>query len=173
MARKELPMISQAMQDAINNQIQAEMYSSHLYLSMSAYCDSINLKGMAHWLRLQSQEETGHALKFFDYLNARDGRILLQQIPQPVREFKGPRDVFDQTLEHERKVTGLINKLYDLASTEHDYATLQLLQWFIAEQVEEEASASEVVEKLKMIGESSNAIYMLDRELGKRGKSED
>ncbi len=162
-------MISKTMQDAINDQIQAETYSSYLYLSMSAYCDSINLKGIAHWMRVQSQEETGHALKFFDYVNARDGRVLLKEIAQPPQEWKSVRDVFDQALEHERKVTGLIYKLSDQAATERDYATQQLLQWFIAEQVEEEANASEIVEKLKMIGESSNAIFMLDHELGKRG----
>ncbi len=164
-------MISKTMQDAINNQINAEMFSSNLYLSMSAFCDSANLKGMAHWLRVQAQEELGHALKFFDYMNTRDGRAMIQAVAQPAADFKSPREVFEQTLEHERKVTGLIHKLYEQAVAENDYATQLLLQWYINEQVEEEANATEIVEKFKMIGESSNAIFMLDHELGHRGKS--
>ena len=162
-------MISQTMQDAINAQIQAEMYSSNLYLSMAAYCDSTGMKGAARWMRLQSGEELGHALKFFDYLVQRNGRALIQAVDAPAQEWKSLRNVFEQTLEHEKHVTGLIYKLYERALTEKDYATQNLLQWFISEQVEEEANATEIVGKLQMIGESSNAIFWLDKELGKRG----
>ncbi|MGE5263881.1 MAG: ferritin [Acidobacteriota bacterium] len=162
-------MISKKLQDAINAQIQAEMYSSNLYLSMAAYCESINMKGFAHWMRLQAGEELMHAHKFFDYVIQREGRAQVGAIEAPPQEFKSPRDVFDQTLAHEKKVTGLIYSLYELALAEKDYAAQSMLQWFITEQVEEEANASEYVAKLKMIGESSNAIFMLDKELGKRG----
>ncbi len=164
-------MISKTMQDAIDVHIQVEMYSANLYLSMSAYCESINFKGFAHWLRVQSQEEMHHAMKFFDYLTDRGGRVLLGAIEQPPQEFKSPRDVFEQTLEHEKKITAKIYRLYEMAMSEKDYATQSMLQWFISEQVEEEARASEIVEKLRMIGESSNAIFMVDKEVGKRAAS--
>jgi len=164
-------MISKIMQDAINAHIQVEMYSANLYLSMSAYCESINFKGFAHWMRVQSQEEMQHAMKLFDYLNDRGGRVLLGTLEQPPQDFKSPRDMFEQTLEHEKKITAKIYLLYETAMSEKDYATQSLLQWFITEQVEEEAGASEYVEKLRMIGESSNAIFMVDKELGKRATS--
>jgi ferritin len=164
-------MISKTMQDAIDVHIQVEMYSANLYLSMSAYCESINFKGFAHWLRVQSQEEMHHAMKLFDYLTDRGGRVLLGAIEQPPQEFKSPRDVFEQTLEHEKKITAKIYRLYEMAMSEKDYATQSMLQWFISEQVEEEARASEIVEKLRMIGESSNAIFMVDKEVGKRAAS--
>lgn len=164
-------MISKTMQDAINAHIQVEMHSASLYLSMSAYCESINFRGFAHWMRVQSHEEMQHAMKLFDYLIDRGGRVLLDGIEQPQQDFKSPRDVFEQTLEHEKKITAKIYQLYETAMSEKDYATQNLLQWFISEQVEEEARASEYVEKLRMIGESSNAIFMVDKELGKRGAS--
>ncbi len=161
-------MISQSMQSAINEQIRAEMYSSYLYLSMCAYYESVNLKGFAHWMRVQADEERLHALRLFDYLNARDGRVLLGAIEQPPQEFKGARDLFEQTLTHEKHVTALIHKLYEIAQGEKDYATMESLRWFITEQVEEEANASAIVEKLKLIGESNQMLYLLDRELGGR-----
>ncbi len=163
-------MISRTMQDAINSQIQAEMYSASLYLAMSSYCESINLKGFAHWMRIQAREELDHALKMFDHLIERGGRSLVGAIPQPSNEFKSPRDVFERILEHEKQVTGKINDLYAVAAGEKDYATQTFLHWFISEQVEEEARVTEYVEKLKMIGESSNAIFWIDKELGKRGR---
>jgi ferritin len=161
-------MIGKKMQDAMNSQLQAEMYSACLYLSMSAYCASINLKGFANWLRLQSREEQEHAMKFFNHLIDRSGKVSLGAIEQPPLEFQSPRTLFEHVLDHEKKITERIHKLYETAMSEKDYASQTFLQWFISEQVEEEARATEYVEKLKMIGESSNAIFMLDKELGKR-----
>jgi len=161
-------MISQAIQDAMNEQIKNELFSAYLYLSMAAYCESINLKGFAHWMRVQHQEETGHAMRFFDFINDRGGRVTLQAIPQPPTEFKSPLDIFEQTLEHERKVTAMINKIYDLAVKEGDYASQALLQWFVTEQVEEEKSATEILEKLRLAGDRGSALLYLDHELGER-----
>jgi len=162
-------MLSKVMQDRINEQIKNELYSAYLYLSMSAHFEAANLSGFAHWMRLQSQEEVLHAMKFFDFVNNRNGRVVLQAIDQPPVEFESPLDIFEQTLEHERKVTAMINRLYKLALEESDYPTQVMLQWFIEEQVEEEASAEQIVEMLQMIGEKTQALLMLDRELGRRG----
>lgn len=161
-------MISDLVQDAINEQIQAEMYSSNLYLSMSAYCETLNLKGFAHWMRLQAEEERGHALKLVDYLSDRQGRVVIKALGEPVHDFASPLDVMEQTLAHEQKVTALINQLYETALAEKDYATQTMLQWYISEQVQEEAVATTYVEKLRMIGDKSNAIFWIDKELGKR-----
>ena len=163
-------MMTKKMEDAVNAQLQREIYSAYLYLSMSAYCESINLKGFASWLRVQAQEELQHALKFFDYLNERGARAALRAIDQPPQDFQSPREVFEQTLAHEKLITASIHRLYETALDEKDYATQNLLQWFITEQVEEEAHATEYVEKLRRIGESSSAIFWIDKELGKRGK---
>ncbi len=163
-------MISKTMQDAINAQIRAEMYSSNLYLAMAANAEAMNLKGLAHWMRLQSQEELGHAIKLFDYLVDRGGRAVIGAIDEPPQAWPSPRAMFEQALSHERNVTALIHGLYETALEEKDYATQNMLQWFISEQVEEEAAASQYAEKLKMIGDSSNAIFMVDKELGKRGR---
>ena len=162
-------MLSKSMQDAINEQIKNELYSAYLYLSMSAYCETNSLPGFAHWMRMQSQEEVEHAMKFFDFVNERGGRVVLQAIDQPPLEFESPRAVFEQTLEHERKVTGMIHSLYELALEEKDYAAQILLHWFIDEQVEEESSAAQILDTLEMIGDKGQALVMLDRELGKRG----
>jgi ferritin len=162
-------MISKVMQDGINEQIKDELYSAYLYLSMSAHFEAANLSGFAHWMRLQSQEEVMHAMKFFDFVNERGGEVVLQAIDQPPVEFGSPLEVFEEVLEHERKVTALINGLYELALEENDYPTQMMLQWFIEEQVEEEASAGEIVETLKMLGDKTHAVVMLDRELGQRG----
>jgi len=161
-------MLGKAMQDAINEQINKELYSAYLYLSMAAYAESENLSGVAHWMRMQYQEEVMHALKFFDYVNERGGRVVLAAIDQPQVEFESPVDVFNITLEHERKVTGLINNLYALAVKENDYASQMMLQWFITEQVEEEANAGQILDTLKMVGDNSHALLMLDRELAQR-----
>jgi ferritin len=163
-------MIGQALQDAINDQINAELYSSYLYLAMAADCEARNLKGFAQWLRVQSREETTHAMKFFDYLIDRGGRVALKAIDQPPTEFPSPRECFRQTLAHEREVTARINQLYQLAQREGDPATQTLLHWFLDEQVEEEASASEALAKLEMIGESGSALVMLDHQFGKRAE---
>lgn len=161
-------MLNPKIQEALNQQIKYEMYASHLYLSMSAYCESIQLPGFAHWLRLQSDEERAHAMKFFDYINDRDGRVVLQAIDQPPAEFETVMDVFEQTLEHERKVTTAIHKIYDLAVQEQDYPTQVLLQWFVNEQVEEEKNAGQIVEQLNMVGSEGVALFLLDRELASR-----
>ena len=161
-------MLSSKTQDAFNQQLNAELYSSYLYLSMSAYFDSQNLAGMANWMRIQAQEELAHAMKFFGFINDRDGRVLLTRIETPKTEWTSPLDAFEDSLEHERKVTGLINDLVDLSLGEKDYAANTFLQWFVTEQVEEESAAKTIVDKLKLIGDNPVALYMLDGELGRR-----
>ena len=161
-------MLSNAVEKAINDQIKNELYSAYLYLSMSAYLESANLSGMARWMRLQSDEEMAHAMKFFDYVYDRGGRVVLQAIDQPPAEFGSPLDVFEQALAHEQKVTGLINQIYDLAVKENDYPSQIELQWFITEQVEEEKSAGDTVELLKVIGDHGPSVIMVDRQLGAR-----
>lgn len=161
-------MLKPKIQDALNKQINEELFSSYLYLSMAAYFESTNLKGMARWMRFQAQEELGHAMKFIDYVNERDGRVLLATINEPKTGWEGPADVFRDVYEHECHITALINELADLALTEKDHATGTLLQWFITEQVEEEAAAQDVLGKLKLVGDNGVAIFMLDAELGQR-----
>jgi len=161
-------MLSKTMQDAINEQIKDELYSAYLYLSMAAYSEDANLPGLAHWMQLQAQEEVMHAIKFFDYVNERGGRVVLHAIDQPPVEFESPLDIFEKTLEHEQHVTALIHNLYGLAVKENDYASQMMLHWFIEEQVEEESTAGHILETLRMIGDNSNALLMLDRELGGR-----
>jgi ferritin len=166
-------MLQKKVQDAMNEQIRAELYSAYLYLSMSAYCESISLPGFAHWLRLQAQEEVEHAMKFFGFVNERGGRVVLLPIDQPPAEFRSPVDVFERTLEHEQKVTGLINDLYALAVEERDYASQVFLQWFVDEQVEEEAVATEILEMLRRVGDKGHALVMMDRQLAQRGGAAD
>jgi len=162
-------MLSDKLQKALNDQITHEFYSAYLYLSMSTHFESGNLPGMARWMRLQAGEEQAHALKLFDYVNERNGRVNLQSIPQPPVDFGTPKAVFDQVLKHEQEVTALIIQLYELALAEKDYAAQGMLQWFITEQVEEEKHAGEIVETFRMVGESPMAMMMLDRQLGSRG----
>ncbi len=161
-------MIKEKIKDAINKQINAEMYSAYLYLSMSAYFESINLKGFANWMKAQVQEEMVHAMKFYDYINERGGRVLLTAIDAPPTQWDSSLAVFEYTYKHEQRVTGLINGLVDLAISEKDHATNNFLQWFVAEQVEEESSADAVVQKLKIAGDRSGGLFMLDQELGQR-----
>jgi ferritin len=163
-------MISKAMQDAINEQIKNEFYSAYLYLSMSAHFEQQNLTGFANWLRVQFQEEQGHALKFIDHLYERGGTVNLLAITQPPSQFGTHLEIFQQVLEHEKKVTGLIYTLYELALKENDYASQVMLQWFITEQVEEEKNASAIIADLNLIETRGTAVLMLDKELGKRGK---
>ncbi|MEA2083721.1 MAG: ferritin [Thermodesulfobacteriota bacterium] len=161
-------MLNKKIQEAINSQINAEIYSSYLYLSMSAYFESISLSGFANWMRAQAQEEMVHAMKFYDYVNERGGRVILGPIEAPPSEWESPVAVFDATYQHEQKVTGLINDLVDLAIEEKDHATNNFLQWFVSEQVEEEASASAVLNKAKLTGDAPGGLFMLDQELGAR-----
>lgn len=164
-------MLSKKLQDAINEQIKNELYSGYLYLAMSAYFEASNLPGFARWMRLQAAEEQEHALKFFDYVHDRGSRVTLKAIDQPPMDWDSPLAVFEDTLEHERKVTGLINKLYELALEGNDYPAQAMLQWFIEEQVEEEKNAEQIVATLKMVGEKGQALVMMDRALGQRGKN--
>ncbi len=161
-------MVSNAVQDAINDQIHHELYSAYIYLSMVAYFESKNLEGFAHWMRLQAQEEVAHAMRLFDHVHDRGGRVVLQAVDQPPAEFESPLDVFQKALEHERNVTGMIHRLYELARQENDYPTQVMLQWFIDEQVEEEKTAEGVVEQLRMAGGDATALLMLDAKLGAR-----
>jgi ferritin len=161
-------MINKTVQDAINEQIKNELYSAYLYLSMSAYFESINLPGFTNWMKVQATEEQGHAMKFFEYVFERGGRVQLKAIDQPPFEWASPMAAFQQALEHEQKVTAMIHSLYALALKENDYATQFMLQWFITEQVEEEKNAAAIIEQLKMIAAHETAILMLDHDLGKR-----
>ena len=161
-------MLNPKIQDAFNKQINAEVFSSYLYLSMSTYFDSQNLKGMANWMLIQAQEELQHAMKFLNFINERGGRVLLTQVEGPKTEWNSPLDVFEDAYRHECKVTGLINDLVDLSLGEKDHAANVFLQWFVTEQVEEEASAQEVADQLKLAGDQGGVLFMLDRELAKR-----
>ena len=162
-------MISKAVESAINEQIKKEFYSAYLYLSMAAHFEEQNLGGFAHWMRVQFQEEQGHALKFYDYVHERSGTVKLLAIDQPPAEWKSALELFNQVLEHEQQVTASIYKLYELALTEKDYASQIMLQWFINEQVEEEKNDVEIIEQLKRIDAHDTAVLMLDHRLGKRG----
>jgi ferritin len=160
--------LSKNMQGAFNEQIREELASAYIYLSMAAYCESINLRGFAHWMQEQSNEEMAHAMKFYGYVHDRGGRVVLEALEQPPAEFAGPVDVFEKTLAHEQYITGRIHKLYALAAEEKDYASLSLLQWFVDEQVEEESHAGEILDVLKMVGDKGQALFMIDRQLGSR-----
>lgn len=161
-------MLSQKMQDALNAQINAELFSSYLYLSMAAYFYEENFHGFANWMRIQEQEERIHATKFYDYIVSRDGRVRLLPIESPQVEWASPLAAFEDSYKHEQKVTGLIHKLVDLALSEGDHATHSFLKWFVDEQVEEEASVDAAVQDLRRAGDSAQILFMLDRELGGR-----
>jgi ferritin len=163
-------MISAKMQDAINSQIQHEFYSAYLYLSMAGYFEELNLTGFAKWLRVQFAEEQAHALKFYDYLFERGGKVELKAIDKPPASWESPLAAFTEVLAHEQKVTSLIYKLYEVALAEKDYAAQVLLQWYITEQVEEEKNATDVIERLKRIDAHDTAVLMLDHDMGKRGE---
>jgi len=161
-------VIKEKIREAINRQINREFYSAYLYLSMSAYFESINLKGFSHWMRMQAKEETEHAMKLYDYLIEKGGRVILSEIESPLSEWKSPLTVFEHTYEHEKKVTEMINDLMELAKSKNDYSTEVFLQWFVNEQVEEEASAEEILQKIKLMKDTPGRLSMLDRQLGER-----
>lgn len=161
-------MLKKSMEDALNKQVNAEFYSSYLYLAMSAYCDSVSMKGFAQWLRRQSAEEMAHGMKIYDYILEAGGTAKFAKIDAPKTSWKSVGEVFDQVYEHEQKVTAMIHSLMDLASREKDYATKNFLGWFVKEQVEEEANASEIQAKIKMMGDIMGHLFWLDHELGKR-----
>ena len=160
--------LTKKMEDAINGQIQAEYYSSYLYLAMAAYCDSVNMPGYAHWMRVQAREEMEHVMKFYHYVVERGGRVVFGAIAQPPVEYDSILAIAEETYAHEQKVTSLIHKLYEVAAAEKDYASQSFLQWYIDEQVEEEDNARTIVEQLKMVGDHVSGLFMLDRHLASR-----
>ena len=162
-------MLKPKVLEALNAQVNAELDSAYLYLSMAAWFESKNFRGMARWMRTQSHEEWGHGMKIYDFIVSRSGRVLLAAVDKPKAEWDSAAAIFADSYKHECKVTGLINGLMKLAESESDFATQAFLQWFVTEQVEEEAQVEFIVEKLKMMGESNIALFMLDAELGKRG----
>lgn len=161
-------MLSKTLEQAINEQINAELWSAYLYLSMSAYCHANGQPGFGKWYDVQFQEEQDHAKILFNYVVSRGGRVVLKPIAAVPTEWKCLLEVVEETLAHERKVTGLINNLYALASKENDYATVSALRWFIDEQVEEEETAQNIIDKLKMVKDNGYGLYMIDKELGGR-----
>ncbi len=161
-------MFNKKIQEAFNSHMNKESFSAHLYMSMSAHLQAANLKGMAHWMRLQADEETMHTMKFFDYILARGGRVVLDRVNAPPTEWDTPLAVFEAAYEHEKAVSAMINSLVDLSLEESDHASNTFLQWFVTEQVEEEESALEIVEQLKLIGDDTTALFLIDKELGQR-----
>jgi ferritin len=161
-------MIKKNVLKALNSQLNAELYSAYLYLAMEAYFESIDLSGFANWMRAQAQEELAHAIKFYDYIVQRGERVDLSSIDGPQKEWDSPLAVFEHVYKHEKMVTGLINDLVNLTTSESDHATTNFLQWYIAEQVEEEESASGVLQRVKLTADSPGGLFMLDTELGQR-----
>ncbi|WP_448384178.1 ferritin [Desulfosoma sp.] len=161
-------MLSEKMAKALNDQINAELYSSYLYFAMAAYCRDVGLNGCARWMEAQALEELSHAVKFYHFVAERGGRVVLSAIEAPPTTWASPLAVFEDVAKHENKVTGLIHHLVDVAIAEKDHATNNFLQWFVAEQVEEEASVGEIVQQMKLMGEAQGGLFMLDRELGQR-----
>jgi len=161
-------MLSKKVEKALNEQLNAELASSYVYLSLAAYFESENLDGFASWMQVQAQEEVGHAMKFYGYIHSRGGRVNLTAIEGPQTSWKSPKSGFQAALDHEKKITKRIDELVELANAENDHASHQFLMWFVAEQVEEEESVSRVVDKLKMIDDAPGGIFMMDRELARR-----
>jgi ferritin len=166
-------MLDTTIESALNEQINHELASAYLYLSMAAYFESVNLPGSAQWMRRQAKEEQVHAMKIFDYVTDRDGRVRLQAVAQPPVEFGSTLDVWEGTLAHEQKVSGLIHALYALAVEAKDYPTQALMQWFVTEQVEEEKTARTNLEQVRKIGQASSALFFLDRHLGKEAEEKE
>jgi ferritin len=161
-------MIKPKILNILNKQINEELYSSYLYLSMSSYFSSLNLDGFAKWMRMQSQEENAHGMKIYDYILQRDGKVVLTKIETPKATWKSPLEVFQETLKHEQHISSCIHNIVNLAIQEKDHATTQFFQWFVGEQVEEEANAASILDKVNMVGDNKGGLYMLDREMGQR-----
>ena len=161
-------MLNKRMVKALNEQVNNELYSAYLYLSMSAYSTFIGLKGFANWFMVQYQEEMTHTMKIYDYINDQGGQVKLMAVPEPPAEFGSPLDMFEKTLKHERFITKCINDLVDLAVKEKDHATNIFLQWFVTEQIEEEANDNDIISKLKLVGKEGNGLFMIDKELAAR-----
>jgi ferritin len=165
-----MPQLSKKMSAALNDQINLELASAYIYLSMSAYCNEANLNGATSWLRIQWEEELAHATKLIDYIAERGGGITLKAIAQPPSKFSSLLDVFEQVLAHEQKVTAAIHKIYDLAVAEKDYASQTFLQWYVNEQVEEENSPAKIIGMLRLVGDSGPALLMVDHRLAERAR---
>jgi ferritin len=160
------------MEKALNEQLNAELSSSYIYLSLAAYFESENLEGFASWMQMQAKEEVGHAMKFYSFIHSRGGRVSLAAIEAPQGTWKSPKSGFQSALSHEKKITKRIDELVEQANGENDHASHQFLMWFVAEQVEEEESVSRVVDRLKMIDDAPGGIFMMDRELARRAYQE-
>lgn len=161
-------MIKDKVLKALNKQLNEELYSSYAYLSMSVHFSAMSLDGFAHWFRLQSQEEYGHAMKIIDYINNRNGKITLMKVDPPKNNWKTPQAVFKETLDQEVSVSKSINDIVDLALNEKDYATNNFMQWFVSEQVEEESTASKLLDRINLVGDNKNGLLLLDKELASR-----
>jgi ferritin len=161
-------MIAKSVEEALNKQVNREFYSAYLYLAMSSYFENENLKGFAHWMRVQAGEEKAHAIKIFDYIIQRGGKAELAPIEAPKAKWSSAGKVFDEAYAHEQKVTGMINALVELSAREKDYATFEMLNWFVKEQVEEEKQVSEVLAQIKMVGDTPGHLLYIDRHVGKR-----
>lgn len=161
-------MISKKMEEALNGQLNKEMYSAYLYMAMSAYADSQGLKGIANWFMVQYHEEMVHAMKFYEYLQEQGNKVVLGAIEKPTGSFTTALSLYEAALKHERFITGSINDLVDIAIEEHDHASKAFLDWYVTEQVEEEQNAAEIIQTLKMIGDNSAALYLYDKELSAR-----
>jgi len=161
-------VINAKVEKAINEQINAELYSAYLYLAMAAHFEAESLDGFANWMRVQFQEELEHAMRFYDYLVERGGRVSLLALEEPPQEWESPLSAFEEAYKHECYISGRIDDLMDLAIGERDHASASMLQWFVDEQVEEEASTDEIVQKLRLVGDNSGGLFMLDRELVQR-----
>lgn len=161
-------MISEKMTKALNEQINKEMYSAFLYMDMSAHCTYVGLNGFANWFMVQYHEEMSHAMKIYDYVNDQGEKIVLDAIEKPPGTFGTPLEMFEATLKHEQFITKSIHGLVDLANKEKDYATQIFLQWFVTEQIEEEANDNEMIAKLKLVGKDGNGLFMIDKELESR-----
>lgn len=165
-------MPTKAVEAAINDQIAMELESAYIYLAMAAYFAEHNLPGFAHWMRMQHQEEQGHAMKLLDFVLDNGGHVVLQALGKPPSQFKDPLQVMKQSLKHEQKVTAAITALYELSVTEKDYPAQILLQWFIAEQTEEEKTVADIIAQMEMVGESGSGLLLIDRQLAGRTADE-
>ena len=162
-------MVNNNIIEALNRQLNAELYSSYLYLAMAAYLEHENFGGFSRWMQVQSQEEYGHGMKLYGYIHEVGGKVKLQSIEAPKEAWKSVQDVFEETFKHEQEVTKSIYSIVDLTVTEKDHATNNFLQWFVNEQVEEESTADRILKKIKLIGDTKNGLFLLDREMGMRG----
>lgn len=161
-------MLKDSIQEALNDQVKHEFYSAHVYLAMCAWFEDQGLPGFASWMRMQYQEELGHGIRIFDFINDRDGKVIIEGVSAPPTSWESPLAAFEAAYENEKAVSKSIDDLYDLAGKENDHATRVMLQWFITEQVEEEASTKQAVDRLKLAGNDSSALLVLDQQLGSR-----